>query len=627
VSTTSIHEVADVPPAGPRSDTELVRALSAGEPGAFDELYRRHSPAAAEVARRVSRNPEDVDDAVAEAFARVLTMLSRRPPRDIAFRSYLLTTTRHVAIDLARARARTVTVPDVDYAGPACGPGPSEGVVAGENRAMMGAAFGDLPERWQTVLWLTEVERYRPRQVGEALGLTPDNVRQLAFRARARLRARYLQAHVGNGVRPACRYAVERLGAHMSDILPPGERAVVDEHLAVCDDCRLRSDDLQDLQPALRRAAIPLPVGVAATVARTVGSESLDGYHGRSPFRHRGRMEAVPSSGRSTRPVEDRAVAADAARLGSSDVANALMVRASGLAPGATTAGWSETLRALLEGPVVQWATAAAAAAMTVAGLAALNHVSAPEASVRDVTPVVAPVDPSGASDARSSADGVRADASGAAPGGARSASPAELSADDTPVGVRSPSTPPPSRPAIFDRPSSVGGTGHPVGAGAAPPPSATVAIPSPSAPTIGAARGAPGSSPSTPAAPKAPPAKEGDASRLPPSAPLLDQPAGVPPLPPDAPAPPSVQLPEDVPPPAPPPPAVDPGLDLKSPVSGDGDGLPVPEPPVTVDPEELPPTILDVAPEPAELVGALEELVGDGGGEGDAPAVPALPV
>ena len=64
-------------------------------------------------------------------------------------------------------------------------------------------AFTRLPERWQLVLWRTEVEQQSPAEVAALLGLTPNGVSALAYRAREGLRQAYLQEHLVRASTPA----------------------------------------------------------------------------------------------------------------------------------------------------------------------------------------------------------------------------------------------------------------------------------------------------------------------------------------------------------------------------------------------------------------------------------------
>jgi hypothetical protein len=62
-----------------------------------------------------------------------------------------------------------------------------------------------------------------PRDVAPLLRLSPNNVAQLAVRARSRLRERYVQVHVRNHATGACLEVVEQLGRLAAGELPPPE--------------------------------------------------------------------------------------------------------------------------------------------------------------------------------------------------------------------------------------------------------------------------------------------------------------------------------------------------------------------------------------------------------------------
>jgi hypothetical protein len=137
-------------------------------------------------------------------------------------------------------------------------------VVDGFDHSMVLTAFDSLPERWRSVLWLTEVEGIPAREAASMLGVSANGVAQLAVRARAGLRERFLQAHLHAEVVDTCRSTVDRLGAYVAGGLSPRDIAKVDQHLAACDDCRARKEELEDLGTSLRRIVLPFPLGLAA---------------------------------------------------------------------------------------------------------------------------------------------------------------------------------------------------------------------------------------------------------------------------------------------------------------------------------------------------------------------------
>jgi len=251
------------------SDSQLVRAGSTGERDVFVELYRRHADVARRVARGVTGNDEDAADAAADAFTRVFdAVVSGRTP-SMEFRAYLIAASRNAAIDqLRRSGRRASEHPDHSPVGDdrasgdvrTSGPGPSEALAASEDSKLVTDAFQGLPARWQSVLWLTEVEGVPAREAAGRLGLSPNNVAQLAVRARARLRERYLQAHVRNHAQPRCQTTVDHLGAYLAGTLAERRRARVDEHLSDCPACCDRLAEVEDLGVSLRRALVPIPL-------------------------------------------------------------------------------------------------------------------------------------------------------------------------------------------------------------------------------------------------------------------------------------------------------------------------------------------------------------------------------
>ena len=87
-------------------DSELLASAREGNDAAFGELYRRHVGAGRAAARSLTRSSVDAEDAVSEAFARVLAVMRRGGGPEIALRPYLMTVVRNVCYDRASARSR-----------------------------------------------------------------------------------------------------------------------------------------------------------------------------------------------------------------------------------------------------------------------------------------------------------------------------------------------------------------------------------------------------------------------------------------------------------------------------------------------------------------------------------------
>lgn len=244
------------------SDIELVAAVRSGSAEAYELLYRRHSRAARAVARQLTGSRADADDLVAEAFAKLLATLRGGGGPDRAFRAYLLTTLRNTLYDRARRDRRVELSDDMTRYDP--GVQWEDTAVAALESRLAARAFGTLPERWQTVLWHTEVQQRSPAEVAALLGLTPNGVAALAYRAREGLRQAYLQEHLAGGtdsahratdghrVMDAHRATVDRLAAWVCGGLSGQQRARAGAHLGACPRCQALRAELEHVNGSLR---------------------------------------------------------------------------------------------------------------------------------------------------------------------------------------------------------------------------------------------------------------------------------------------------------------------------------------------------------------------------------------
>jgi RNA polymerase sigma factor (sigma-70 family) len=262
----------------PPSDADLIAASRTGDATAYDTLYRRHAPAARSLARQLMRGQAEADDVAAETFAKILDLLRRGGGPEGAFRPYLLTAVRRAAYDRHRAERRQVVTDEMEafdrgvpFADPA---------VADLERTMIARAFSALPERWQAVLWHTEIEGARPAEVATLLGLTANGVAALAYRAREGLRQAYLQMHLSGAARDECRPVAAKLGAYVRGGLARRDSIVVAGHLDQCVDCRRIFAELDDVNVALKAIVAPIVLGpaVAAYLASAGGHGSVAGW-------------------------------------------------------------------------------------------------------------------------------------------------------------------------------------------------------------------------------------------------------------------------------------------------------------------------------------------------------------
>jgi DNA-directed RNA polymerase specialized sigma24 family protein len=208
---------------------------------------------------------------VADAFTKVLDTLRAGKAPDSAFRAYLLTALRHAAYDRTRKNVRVDLSEDMELltgAGSAAFDALtmpfSDPAVSGLERTMAANAFARLPERWQAVLWHVEIEQQSPTEVATLLGLTPNGISALAYRAWEGLRQAYLQVHLAMTSAERCHATAERLGAWTRHGLGKRERAQVEARLDECDQCQALAAELADINSAPRAVIAPVVLGGAA---------------------------------------------------------------------------------------------------------------------------------------------------------------------------------------------------------------------------------------------------------------------------------------------------------------------------------------------------------------------------
>lgn len=244
------------------SDAELISSVRGGDVSAYGDLFARHRDAATRLARQLVPGP-DADDLVSEAFAKVLNVLLAGGGPDVAFRAYLLTAVRRLHVDKIRATSRATPTDDLT---PYENPEPfADTVIAGFEGGAAAKAFASLPERWQLVLWHLEVEGQKPADIAPLLGMSPNSVSALAYRAREGLRQAYLQMHTADLVDPDCQWTHAKLGAYVRKGLSRRDVQKVEHHLDGCRKCTAMYLELDEVNSSLAALLGPLVLGAAAT--------------------------------------------------------------------------------------------------------------------------------------------------------------------------------------------------------------------------------------------------------------------------------------------------------------------------------------------------------------------------
>lgn len=257
----------------PRGDAELLSALRAGDRGSYEVLWRRHADAARRYAYRIF--PARADDLVSESFLAIyqqVTTTDKGP--QFAFRSYLKTVIRNTAIAWRKDAERVLTGEDVDQVEP------NDGLRALEQQAHSAdvlAAFQALPERWQRVLWLAEVDEADRPEIARELGIKPNAVSALQRRARTGLKFQWLSRQIPVSLRDDTAHVARLIPQYLTE---PNNLTVDREVTAHLDACAVCTDLLHSTRGGTARLqgrtlAVLLGAGLATPAAASWSSGTV----------------------------------------------------------------------------------------------------------------------------------------------------------------------------------------------------------------------------------------------------------------------------------------------------------------------------------------------------------------
>jgi len=172
-----------------RDERALASAAAQGDRLAFRVLYERTSAAAFRMAVRIVRRPDQAEEIVQEAYCQAWAGI-RSFKGDSQFGTWVLSITRHVALDFLRRAKSRRTHPSTDSLDEMAGR--EERVDTRMRGAELGAALdealAELPEESRTAFTLAALEKLSYAEVAGVMGTTSDGVKCRVFRAREHLR-------------------------------------------------------------------------------------------------------------------------------------------------------------------------------------------------------------------------------------------------------------------------------------------------------------------------------------------------------------------------------------------------------------------------------------------------------
>ena len=148
----------------PRTDSQLVEAINAGDVDAFETLYRRHRDWVVKLAYRFTADRELSLDVMQETFAYVL---AKFPGFELTarFTTFLYPVVRHLAIgEQQKARRRNVTGDSPREAA-----APADSTTAADVRDELAVVMGRLSEDHREVVLMRFVDGFSLDQISQAL--------------------------------------------------------------------------------------------------------------------------------------------------------------------------------------------------------------------------------------------------------------------------------------------------------------------------------------------------------------------------------------------------------------------------------------------------------------------------
>jgi RNA polymerase sigma factor (sigma-70 family) len=180
-------------------DRDLVRRVIQGDEEAFRDLFRRYGPMAKSLAARVVRQNFMAEEIVQEAFLSLWRSPDAYREERGTFRSWLLSTVHHRAVDLVRreeAHRRRSQGGESESLQEDVGEQVVEDTDLAESRVRVRAALEEIPAEQRQVLELMYFEGKTQSVIAEELDLPLGTVKSRTLLGMRRLRTLLVNAEV-----------------------------------------------------------------------------------------------------------------------------------------------------------------------------------------------------------------------------------------------------------------------------------------------------------------------------------------------------------------------------------------------------------------------------------------------
>jgi len=179
-------------------DRDLLRRIGTADEEAFRELFRRYSPGAMALARRVVRQPFIAEEIVQEAFLAAWRNAEGYREGRGSVRSWLMTMVHHRAVDaVRREESQRRRAEDAQAGDVLAVEDPADAVVAQlglpEERRAVREALAELPAEQRQVIELMYFDGLSQSKVSERLGLPLGTVKSRTLLGMRRLRSSLIE--------------------------------------------------------------------------------------------------------------------------------------------------------------------------------------------------------------------------------------------------------------------------------------------------------------------------------------------------------------------------------------------------------------------------------------------------
>jgi RNA polymerase sigma-70 factor (ECF subfamily) len=186
-------------------DAKLVQLARQKDSGAFRTIIKRHNRRLYRLARAVTANDSDAEDAVQEAYFRAFTSLDQFRGAS-SLTTWLSRIVLNEALGRLRRRRPTVDLEVIDHRPPSEGQvipfplaspqlDPERTMAQREIQHLLEKAIDDLPEAFRTVLVARVIEEMSVKETADLFGLRVETVKTRLHRARGLLK-QALEKHV-----------------------------------------------------------------------------------------------------------------------------------------------------------------------------------------------------------------------------------------------------------------------------------------------------------------------------------------------------------------------------------------------------------------------------------------------